>query len=474
MAGPYDYTVNIPQPPAQNFLQSLTGIMQLRQMQEQSALQQQQAAIAQQNAAFQQQMQPLEMDRIREQIKAAQASAAQSAASTRGLNLNADEVKRQQDYIKEVEAFTSKPVSEWAKQDVERLARLSLTKDEKIGKGLQNFYASQKEPELKLIDDYAMKAGIAISQGRKDVADKITKQGIAEAEKLGFKTASEFFKFGDSQIAEDPAEAYATIVGYLARDENKLKQFISASELKGKLAKTEEESKGEKTKSELQEAQARLARADARLKELKATGKLDSEEVMKQENTMRSEFLGNPFLRTFPVKNQAYNEILTAKRSPTGDGSKIVSFIKLQDPTSVVSVTEKNQITSTTPIASLRSLIEKFNNKGILDDKTRDDIDAQSKNIFEIAKASYQKEKNNTIAIAKRYGLNPDNIIPAYDTEPEQQPSPPTEEERIRAMLRPAAGFGNTMTPSQIQPQGGTFQGRPADVDAILKQLGVQ
>jgi hypothetical protein len=61
MAGPYDYTVNIPQPPAQNFLQSLMGIRQLQQMEDQSAIQQQQAAIAQQNAAFQQQMQPLQM-----------------------------------------------------------------------------------------------------------------------------------------------------------------------------------------------------------------------------------------------------------------------------------------------------------------------------------------------------------------------------------------------------------------------------
>jgi hypothetical protein len=255
MAGPYDYTVNIPQPPAQNFLQSLMGIRQLQQMEDQSAIQQQQAAIAQQNAAFQQQMQPLEMDKVREQIKAAQASAAQSTASTRGLNLSADEVKRQQDYIKEVDTFTSKPVSEWAKEDVERLARLSLTKDAKIGKGLQDFYASQKEPELKLIDDYAMKAGIAISQGRKDVADKITKQGITEADKLGFKTASAFFKFGDSQIAEDSAEAYATIVGHLARDEKKLKQFIDASELKGKLAKTEAE-----TEKELAGAKAEKAK----------------------------------------------------------------------------------------------------------------------------------------------------------------------------------------------------------------------
>jgi hypothetical protein len=54
----------------------------------------------------------------------------------------------------------------------------------------------------------------------------------------------------------------------------------------------------------------------------------------------------------------------------------------------------------------------------------------------------------------------------------QQTVGPTSEEARIRSMLRPAAGFGNTMTPSQIQPQGGTFQGTPTDVDAILKQYG--
>ena len=82
MAGPYDYTVNIPQPPAQNFLQSLLGIQQLRQMQEQSALQQQQAAIQQQQAQFAQQMQPLEMEKARAAIAAQQAATAHSAAAT--------------------------------------------------------------------------------------------------------------------------------------------------------------------------------------------------------------------------------------------------------------------------------------------------------------------------------------------------------------------------------------------------------
>jgi hypothetical protein len=76
MAGPYDYSINIPQPPAQNFLQSLTGIMQLRQMQEQSA-------ISQQQAQFAQQMQPLEMQRAQAAIAAQQSALAGSEQSRR-------------------------------------------------------------------------------------------------------------------------------------------------------------------------------------------------------------------------------------------------------------------------------------------------------------------------------------------------------------------------------------------------------
>jgi hypothetical protein len=83
MAGPYDYSINIPQPPAQNFLQSLLGIQQLKGLQQQSQLAEQQAAIQQQNAAFQQQMQPLEMEKARAAIAAQQSALAGSEQSRR-------------------------------------------------------------------------------------------------------------------------------------------------------------------------------------------------------------------------------------------------------------------------------------------------------------------------------------------------------------------------------------------------------
>lgn len=118
MAGPYDYSINIPQPPAQNFLQSLTGIMQLRQMQEQSALQQQQAAIAQQNAAFQQQMQPLEMERVRAGIAAAKAGTSATQTSQQAA---AYQLQQRKDLDAELLGLSSDP-SKFTAENLQRLA----------------------------------------------------------------------------------------------------------------------------------------------------------------------------------------------------------------------------------------------------------------------------------------------------------------------------------------------------------------
>jgi hypothetical protein len=106
MAGPYDYSINIPQPPANNFLQSLTGIMQLRQMQEQSAIQQQQAQFAQQ-------MQPLQMQQIEEQMKASRAQQGLIGVQTQGAKLAVEERQLSFDQQKQVrsaiKAFNDNP-----------------------------------------------------------------------------------------------------------------------------------------------------------------------------------------------------------------------------------------------------------------------------------------------------------------------------------------------------------------------------
>lgn len=497
---PYNYTIDLPAPPASTFLQDLMGIQQMKGLRQQREIQAQQAEVQAQQAKFAQELQPLERQRLEAGIAAQRANTAQSMASRdvalEGLRQSKVTFGREEELNKQADALRA---------DMMKLSTdpTSATREKLLDLSYRAaaFAPKSYEPLQKMLKDYPRTGKVlentasdvifSVQSGQPTVAAKSVDKAIMGAE----NTLKENPNDKDAQAAlvllqpvqslmmeEKYGEAMITASNFL-RNTYPERWDAVTKDMKeaGAGAKAMAEAAGEKTKSELQEAQARLAKADATLKELKATGALDSDQKMAQENVMRSEFLANPFLRTFLIKKEAYKNIVDAEKKPIGDSAKIVAFIKLQDPASVVSVTEKGQITSTTPIASLQALINKFTNDGILDDKTRSDIDSQSKIIFNTSKAEYEKIQNRTALIAKRYGLNPDNIISVYDTELEQQPAPAApasgqsaEEARIRSMLRPAAGFGNTMTPSQFQPQGGTFQGTPTDVDAILKQFGVR
>jgi hypothetical protein len=149
MAGPYDYSINIPQPPAQNFLQSLTGIMQLRQMQDQSAIQQQQAGFAQQ-------MQPLQMQQIEEQMKASRAQQGLIGVQTQGAKLALEERQLSFDEQKQVrsaiKAFNDNPdtgIVELAKvapyMDDNTRAGIAKSVPFYIGQQIDNALASGKE-----------------------------------------------------------------------------------------------------------------------------------------------------------------------------------------------------------------------------------------------------------------------------------------------------------------------------------------
>lgn len=490
MPGPYDYTINIPQPPAQNFLQSLTGIMQLRQMQEQSALQQQQAAIAQQNAAFQQQMQPLQLEAERARIGQIGQATATSAEALRQGKLTFEQA--QQDRARQLEQqaaaqtqqrelvgkFTSLPPNAPMSEIVPIANQLLLLPGgDKVAKqAMDNFDALQQEFQ-KASKTALVTATTQLQAGDVEGAKK-TYSTFEQAVRNSGGTNPQLVQLADGIKAQKMLLDLPNDQGV---NSAKLAAVQMLSIVDPKTAEAILKADEQAAESPLKAAQARLAQADAVLKELKATGRLDSEEIMKQENLMRENFQAQPLVRNFLIRQDNYDIIKTADKSPEGDRARITAFIKLHDPNSVVSVTESGQITSTTPVAQYQSWIAKFNNDGILGESVRNSINSQADKTIKSAESQFNAFKNNTAAIAKRYGINPKNVVEVFDRLQTEQPAPAApasgqsaEETRIRSMLRPAAGFGNTMTPSQFQPQGGTFQGTPSDVDAILKQFGVR
>ena len=401
MAGPYDYTVNIPQPPAQNVLQSLTGIMQIRNMQDQ-------AAIAQQQAAFQKEMQPLEMDRLKESIAAQRASQAQSATArdvaleglrqSKATFAEQEEIKKQEKLLREdIMGLAKDPTlaTQEKLQDVSTRTAFLLPKSyEPLQRMFEDFPRAGKVLENTASDViFAVQSGqpkVAVASVNKQLEaaqnslqinpdDKEAKATVSLLE--GVKSQMDEGKYGEAMVS----------ASIFLKNKNQRKWNAVTGDLQelGKATKAVAEAAGEKTKSELQEAQARLAKADAALKEIDAEGGPKSDKIIKQENLMRSAFSVDPVVRGYESANRNFQTIKTADNSTAGDRARIVAFIKLQQPDSVVSVTESGQIEAPTAPQQIQALIEKFQDKGLLGDL------AKRKILLLIVKSDWLEGVNN-------------------------------------------------------------------------------
>ena len=464
MAGPYDYTVNIPQPPAQNFLQSLTGIMQIRNMQDQAAIAQQAADIQKQQAGFAQELQPLEKQRLEATIAAQRAgtSANQTAQQTAQYQLD-----QRKALDTELLGISSDP-SKFTADNLQRVAVKFHNVDPTLLVRAGEMRKSLPD-QVKIFGDNVAKNLVltSVTGDSEATIKQLDKQLEAAKNTPGLQDfvpkieqlRDNFIKYPDQTVAL--AAVGQTL---FAADQGKAITDVLAKQADIGKTKAEAEEKtwqGALTKWKAQNAMK---------------GELDPEEVVKRENSLRENFLAQPSVRGYQDKIESYDNVKTAKPTTPGDVAKMTAFIKLGDPRSTVSMGESGQLVASNIGEKTAKLVEQFNlNGGKLTDDMRKKIDLQADATMRAAKKSFEngilRGFNET---AKRQKINPENVtgfLPPVSIAEENQ-GPTSEEERIRAMLRPAAGFGNTMTPSQIQPQGGTFQGTPTDVDAILKQYG--
>jgi hypothetical protein len=413
MAGPYDYTVNIPQPPAQNFLQSLMGIQQLKQMQEQSAIQQQQAGIQAQQAQFAQELQPIEKQRL-------EASLAAQRAGTSATQTNQQAAQYQLDQRKALDTELAGISSDPTKFTADNIQRVALkfhnvdpTLLVRAGEMRKNL-----SEQGKIFGDNLAKNLVITSVTGDSVA--AIKQLDKQLEAAKNTPALQDFVPKIEQLKEnfinypDQTVALAAVGQTLfASDQGKAITDVLAEQ--AKIGKTKAETTGEKTKSELQEAQARLARADAALKEIDAEGGPKSDRIIKQENLMRSAFSVDPVVRGYESANRNFQTIKTADNSTAGDRARIVAFIKLQQPDSVVSVTESGQIEAPTAPQQIQALIEKFQDKGLLGDTARKQLESQAKSIYNASEFSFKKLKANTEKMASGYGIDPKNVTGLFE-----------------------------------------------------------
>jgi hypothetical protein len=203
----------------------------------------------------------------------------------------------------------------------------------------------------------------------------------------------------------------------------------------------------------------------------------NKEERFKVEASERTHVESQPFVRKYIDSRTAFEIMKTADSTASGDEALLTQFVKMGDPGSVVSVTEKGGVKNVTIGDYIGSLQAKLTSEGSLGEVKRKELKNQAFKMLNASKKQYEEYKDNSLPGYAERGLNPKNIFVLPSSEQLREDAKKVEmspeEQRARNMLRPAAGFGNTMTPSTMQQQSRAV-GNPSDVDSILKQFGVK
>jgi hypothetical protein len=395
MAGPYDYTINIPQPPAQNFLQSLLGIQQLRQMQEQSALQQQQAAFAAQ-------MQPLQLAAERERINQLKASTGATETSQQAA---AYQLQQRKDLDAELLGMSSDP----AKFTADNLQKLAVrfhsvdpTLLARAGEMRKNL-----PDQAKIFGDNVAKNLVitsvtgdseeAIKQLDKQIEAAKNTPGLQDFVPKLEQLKDNFIKYPDQTVG-------LSAVGQTLFAPDQGKGITDVLAKQADIGKTRAEQEGLLLANRIKkyEADNGISLADIQK---------NKEEKLKLETAERVHVEAQPFVRKYIDSRTAFEMIKTADRTPSGDEQLITAFVKMGDPGSVVSVTEKGGVRNVTLGDYIGSLQAKLAGGGSLDDPKRKELKSQAYKMLKASEKQYKEYEDKLTARYKKNGLDPENIF---------------------------------------------------------------
>ena len=298
--------------------------------------------------------------------------------------------------------------------------------------------AGENDKALKLMDDQIE----AFGKDQNPVAQAMSKQLQSVRDRLDEDTKPAIWAnalYGNALRSGDPKMAEAAI--------NFLKERAPEQ-----VAKTESE-------TSLKKAETRLKELESDLKE---SGALDPEKKMSKEMQMKQAFESEPLVKAHMLRKDFVTAVQLSKElnSIPGDASAIVAAVKINDPTSTVSVTESNQITGGTIPAAFRALVAKINGGGKLSEKDRDDLIRLAERRIKDSENQYNAYLKKNIATAKRYGLDPENIFVLPDAPTQSvlgNKAPQTRQEQLR---------GKSVPPPV--PTGGTT----LSIDDLLKKYG--
>ena len=420
---PYNYSIDLPKPPADNFLQDIMGIAQLQAMG-------QQQKIAAQQAQFQKEMQPLEMDRLKESIAAQRASQAQSATARDVALENLRQSKitfgREEALNKEADALRA---------DMMKLSTdpTSATREKLLDLSYRAaaFAPKSYEPLQKMLKDYP-RTGKVLENTASDVIFSVQSGQPAVAAKsveLALKGAENTLQENPNDKDAQAALALLQPVQSLMKEEKYGEAMITASnflrntypERWDAVTKDMKESgAGAKAIVETKKEQALLEGQllDNRIKQYEADNGIslkdiqkNKEERFKLEAAERAHIESNPFVRKYVDSRTAFEIIKNAPENASGDETLLTQFVKMGDPGSVVSVTEKGGTRNVTLSDYATSLYAKLKNDGSLGDTKRKELKEASFRMLQAPLKQYKEYQEKLEPVYRKQGLNPENIF---------------------------------------------------------------
>jgi hypothetical protein len=409
MAGPYDYTVNIPQPPAQNFLQSLMGIQQLKQMQEQSAISQQQAGIQAQQAQFAQELQPIEKQRL-------EASLAAQRAGTSATQTNQQAAQYQLDQRKALDAELLGISSDPTKFTADNIQRVALkfhnvdpTLLVRAGEMRKNLSEQGKIfgdnlAKNLVITSVTGDSGAAIKQLDKQLEAAKNTPALQDFVPKIEQLKQNFIDYPDQTIA-------LATVGQTFFAPDKGKAITDVLSEQAKIKETEAKTKKEDAAREGQLLDNRIKKYEAdngiSLKDIQK----NKEEKLKLETAERVHIEAQPFVRKYVDSRTAFEMMKTADPTASGDEALLTQFVKMGDSGSVVSVTEKGGVKNVTLSDYIGSLQAKLAGEGSLGEAKRKELKDQAYKMLKASEKQYKEYESKSTARYKKQGLDPENIF---------------------------------------------------------------
>lgn len=168
---------------------------------------------------------------------------------------------------------------------------------------------------------------------------------------------------------------------------------------------------------DLKHAQTRriMSETDKANKEAENIGKgiLPPETVFKNENTLRDEF--NTISKDFRTVQDAYSKIKQTSDSGAGDMSMLYAYVKLLDPGSVVRESEFATAAASGSFGEqVQGAAKSILAGGRLPPSQRTEFLNEAERLYQGQKLGYDRISNVYTDIAKRKGLDPQNIITNY------------------------------------------------------------